>query len=40
MSKPDTVFILKLIRDEAVNTQSLEKTIRFINEYIERLEQL
>ena len=37
---PDTVYILKKIRWNAVETQDLAATIRFINDYIERLEKL
>ena len=35
---PDTVYILKKIRERAVETQDLAKTIIYINEYIARLE--
>lgn len=36
----DAVFILKKIRQKAVDTQSLEETIKEINAYIERLQQV
>jgi len=37
---PDTAFILNRIRNQAVKTQSLEKTIKYINSYIERVNSL
>lgn len=40
LQKINTVFILKRVRQRAVDTQDLEKTINFINDYIERLEKL
>lgn len=33
----NTIFILKQIRDKTVETQDLSVTIRYINDYIERL---
>lgn len=36
---PDTVFILKNVRQRAVDAQDLAETIRYINDYIEVIER-
>lgn len=39
MTTKDFIAILERIRQMAVDTQSLETTIRYINDYIERIEE-
>lgn len=39
MAKPDIIFILKRIREAAVNAPDTESVVKYIDSYIERLEE-